>query len=153
MATLQDYFLFTFRVAVVTPDETLVFGIGDGVFSVNGRITIVDPGPDNAPPYVAYNLTALPTFPRVAPIVHCRLPTTALRSLIIATDGASELITRRSRPLADGTTVGGLEPFETEPRYVRNPSLLHKRLVVIGDRHRSLFDDTTLVLIRRKEEA
>ena len=67
-------------------------------------------------------------------------------------DGASELVTRRSVPLADGTTVGGLVPFETEPRYVRNPSLLHKRLVVIGDRHRLLFDDTTLVLIRRKEE-
>ena len=154
MATLQDYFLFTFLVAVVTPAETLVFGIGDGVLSVNGRITVVDPGPDNAPPYVVYNLTtrALPASLRVAPIVHCRLPTRALRSLIIATDGASELVARQSRPLTDGTTVGGLEPFETESRYVRNPSLLHKRLVVIGDRHRCLFDDTTLVLIRRKEE-
>ena len=76
MATLQDYFLFTFLVAVVTPAETLVFGIGDGVFSVNGRITIVDPGPDNAPPYVAYNLAtrALPAILRVAPIVHCSAP-------------------------------------------------------------------------------
>lgn len=155
-ATLQDYFLFTFLVSVVNSDETIVFGIGDGVYSVNGDATVLDSGPRNAPPYVAYNLVASPHVSEslsVFPELHYRGPTDELRSLIVATDGANELVEKQDRQLKDGSHVGGLLPFEREPRYLNNASLVHKRLVVIGEGNRCLQDDTTVALIRRRNEA
>jgi hypothetical protein len=153
---LQHLFLFTFIVAVVTPERTWVFGQGDGVVSVNGNTLVLDPGPDNAPRYVAYAL-ADPSKLRVSPESAAGVTgslfdgaTEDVRSVIIATDGATDLISRADQPLADGSRQGGIDQFEEEPRYIRNPSLMHKRLVVIGEGNGRLRDDTTLALIRRR---
>ena len=78
---------------------------------------------------------------------------TDVRSVIIGTDGLNGLMDRADEPLSDGSLQGGLEQFEEDPRYLANPSLLHKRLTVIGDGNGRLRDDTTMILIRRKGEA
>ena len=142
---INDMLLFTFVVAVVRSDRALVFGVGDGAYAVDGRTVVLDPGPDNAPPYAAYGLLG----PAPEPRVHFTCETGALTSLVIATDGAIDLIANASQTLADGTLQGGLDRFAEDPRYARNASLVQKRLVVIGERNGRLRDDTTVALIRR----
>ncbi len=143
---IAEMLLFTFLVAAVGPERAFVFGIGDGVVSLNGCARALDAGPDNAPPYAAYGL--LGEAPR--PMVHVDVAAGDVRSLAVATDGALELIARAAEPLADGTPQGGLSQFEAEAAYLRNPSLVQKRLVVIGERHGRLHDDTTVALVRRR---
>jgi hypothetical protein len=155
LETVNDFLLFTFLVAVIDPERTLVFGLGDGVWSVNGRCTVLDPGPGNAPPYLAYRLAGSALSEggarRLEPVLHHAGPTWALRSLLIGTDGVADLAGRALEALDDGSLPGGPEQFERDPRYGRNPSLLQKRLVVLGERNRRLRDDTTMVLVRRRE--
>ncbi len=152
--TVRDHLLFTFLVAVVRPSRTIVFGIGDGVVRVNGRTTVLDAGPGNAPLYVGYRLldrsvTGLdPAAIRAS--VHHAGPTAQLESVIVATDGAAELDARAEEPLPDGRRAGGLAALATDARYVRNPSLLQKRLIVLGALHRRLKDDTSVALVRRR---
>lgn len=155
---LHHYFLFTYLVVVMSPDSTWITGQGDGVISVNGRTTVLDSGPENAPRYAAYRL-ADPSRLRGGhgtvmggkPATLYDGDTAGVRSVIIGTDGLNDLIARADQPLADGQRQGGLEQFEEDPRFVSNPSLVHKRLVVIGEGNGRLRDDATLVLIRRKE--
>ena len=146
---LHDYFLFTFLAAIVEPARTLVLGVGDGVVSVDGVASWLDAGPDNAPPYVAYRLLDDPRL-AVVPQVHHDGATNGLRSLIIGTDGLGELEARQYEPLSDGRLSGGLQQLADDPKTLANPSLVHKRLCALGERHRRLRDDTTLVVIRRR---
>jgi hypothetical protein len=139
-------FLFTFLVLAVGPKRAFVIGVGDGVVSLNGLVATLDPGPNNAPPYLAYGLLG----PAPQPVVHVDVASEDVRSITIATDGALELEQRKHEPLVAGDVQRGLEQFETEAVYLRNPSLLQKRLVVIGERNGRLHDDTTLALVRRK---
>ena len=83
-AFVQEQLLTTFLCAVAHGEAVWVFGVGDGVVFVDGTTRVLDPGPDNAPPYVAYRLVGLD-----APlVVHHRGPA---RRVAIATDGASRL--------------------------------------------------------------
>jgi Protein phosphatase 2C len=128
---VRDYLLFTFLAAVIEPDRALVIGLGDGLFAADGERRVIDPGPDNAPPYLAYRLVdpaLLTAPPDLTPRLHLRAGT--LDSLVLATDGAA-----------------ALSPGELDhPLYARNPSLLQKRL---NAAERRLGDDTSLVLVRR----
>jgi hypothetical protein len=129
---VEDHLLFSFLVAVVGAERSVVVGVGDGVHAVNGARVVLDPGPDNAPMYVAYALFGAD----VAPRVHWSGPTADLRSLALGSDGAAGV-------------VGDLAEH---PAVAKNPSLLQKRLNVLA-RERVLFDDTTLgVLVRRRAE-
>jgi hypothetical protein len=152
--TIQDYLLFTFLVVAMTPVETCIFGLGDGVFGLNGEMHTLDAGADNAPPYLAYRLVeeALtgPVGP-LQPVIHAHCPTAVVEHLVIATDGAIEIDQRADERLPNGDPVGGVRAMALDPRYGRNPSLLQKRLTVMGDVNRWLHDDTTMVLIQRKE--
>ncbi len=144
---IADMLLFTFLVAVVGPTRAFVFGVGDGVVSLNGLTLALDAGPDNAPAYAAYGLLgAAPP-----PIVHVDVPTPLVRSLAIATDGALDLLARADEALDGGAPQRGLDQFEDDPVYLKNPSLLQKRLVVIGERNARLRDDTTVALVRRRD--
>jgi hypothetical protein len=154
-ATVRDFLLFSLLGAIVGPEWTLVFGLGDGVVSINGQTTVLEAGAANAPPYLGYRLVGavadVPAALDLQPVIHYVGPTGGLESLVIATDGALELLSQAGAPLKDGSCAGGLAALEHDDRYLRNPSLLHKRLVVIGDVNQRLRDDTSLVLIRRKE--
>jgi hypothetical protein len=146
---LHDFFLFTFLVAIIEPELTTVFGVGDGAVSINGRLTVLDPGPDNAPDYVAYGVVE--TQAR-EPVIHHRGPSADIDSLLIGTDGVGDLIAHAKDVLPDGSCVGGLHALETDERYVRNASLLQKRLIILGEVHRYLRDDTSIAVIRRRGE-
>lgn len=131
-ALVGDALLFTFLAAVVTPSVAVIFGIGDGVVVVEREISVLDPGPDNAPPYIAYGLLGAPLAPRV----HFVGPTAGVGLLAVATDG-----------LAAETSLPALA---ADPRLARNPSLLRKRLVVLSDEGH-FADDATVAVVRRRE--
>ncbi len=133
-ARVEEALLFTFLAVVVTPETTIAFGIGDGILLANGAMTVLDPGPRNAPPYVAYGLVGAVVEPRV----HFTCPTAALEVVAIATDG-----------LLPVGSANALTELAGDPRYAKNPSLLRKRLVVLSDRG-TFSDDATLAVIRRR---
>lgn len=121
-----DTLLFGFLAAVVTVDHAIVFGVGDGVVWVDGVTTVIDPGPDNAPPYLAYALLGA----AIEPVIHFE---GHAKAIAIATDGAA--------PIA-----GELGTLVEDPGLFRNGSLLRKRLTV---RAAELRDDTTIAIVRR----
>lgn len=128
-ALIQEFFLFTFLMVVITEARATVFGIGDGLFAVDGVSTILDDGP--APRYLGYRLLGR----GVEPTIHFDAAICEVQSIILGTDGAREL---------------ALEEFLIEPKYLDNPSLLHKRLNALGAVRGQLIDDTTLVMVRRR---
>jgi hypothetical protein len=155
-AAIADHLLFTFLLCAIGPDRAVVIGQGDGVYAVDGAATVLDSGPANAPAYLAYRVVA-PEALRTAtspaslePVVHLDTPARDLDSLLVATDGLAELSGRADEPLADGTLPGGIAELAGDPRYLQNPSLLGKRLVVLGERNHRLRDDTTVALLRRR---
>jgi hypothetical protein len=132
-ARVDQALLFGFLAAVVTPRVSFVFGVGDGAFVVEDRVTVLDPGPDNAPPYAAYGLLGAD----VAPRLHFFGATADVRRLAVATDGLAPL---------DTPSLLGLV---SDPRYAANPSLLRKRLVVLSDGG-AFSDDATVAAIQRR---
>jgi hypothetical protein len=146
--TVAHCLLFTILGAVVHPQASLVFGLGDGAFVVDGVATVVE-CEDNAPPYLSYGL--LGDGPPFA--LHVERPTRDLNSLVVATDGLSELIRR-----------GSIGSFLEEDGVLRHPEGLTRRLRVLGRGRQSidwasrqvvrtcgLFrDDATLAIVRRE---
>jgi hypothetical protein len=77
--SLRDMFLFTIVSAVVVGDLASVFVLGDGVYSIDGRVRVVGPFADNQPPYLGYDLVG---DPRRAHVEVARA-----REVVVATDG------------------------------------------------------------------
>jgi hypothetical protein len=131
-ARVDEALLFTFLVAVVTRETTIIFGIGDGIVVVDDVVTVLDPGPQNAPPYVAYGLLGA----RIEPRVHFLGRTRDVGVVAVATDGVV--------PIAPSVA-----DLAADPRFARNPSLLRKRLVVLSDRG-AFSDDATVAVVQRR---
>ncbi|MBL8953913.1 MAG: protein phosphatase 2C domain-containing protein [Myxococcaceae bacterium] len=114
---VQEQLLSTFLCAVARDGVVTVFGIGDGVVSIDGARTELDAGPDNAPAYAAYRLLGMD-----APLVvhFCGVAS----RVAIATDGARAL---------DLTSSFGWS----------NPHALQRRLNVTGGLH----DDCSVALL------
>ncbi len=134
-ARIDESLLFGFLAAVVTPEVTLVFGVGDGIVVVDGAVTSIDPGPDNAPPYVAYGLLDA-AHAKAAPVLHFVGPTADVEVVAVATDGLAPI-------------VPTLASLASDPKYATNPSLLRKRLVVLSDGG-AFSDDATVAVVRRR---
>jgi hypothetical protein len=146
LATLADpelaadvaarYFLFGFLCLVVEDDRVLLFGLGDGLYSVDGEVVVIDPGPHNAPPYAAYRVLpaeALEGTPAELELtVHHRgeLPSAPL---FIATDGAIPLAAELGRWLEDEKVWDSAQALD------RKLNLAERRLC----------DDTTVIAVRR----
>ena len=128
---IEKYFLFTVQCAVVTPGRTLVFGQGDGVVSVDGRVTQLDSGVSNAPEYPAY--WALSREPARA-TVHADGPA---QVCVLATDGLN----------SHGSTLNHLA---TDPLVWSNPAHLQRKLNVFAAQER-LGDDATVLMLRVPE--
>lgn len=133
---VSDYFLFTALGFVVGPQRAVVFGIGDGLVSVDGatqRLT----APDNAPPYLGYGLVPTSLAGDVATfVIHASRPTADVASLLVATDGAFE--------------IPDIAELWTADRYYANPYNVSRRLVQLNrPKPGILTDDTTLVVVRR----
>jgi len=156
-AVIADYFLFTVVGALITEEKTWIFTLGDGCFSINENVTVIDQ--NNRPRYLSYALVPnqhMKEDPCALDfVINEELSTSDLVSLVIATDGAIEIEEKKDLELSVlGKTqhVQGLSQFETNDKYINNRSMLQKRLVVLGINHRILRDDTTLILIKLKPE-
>jgi serine/threonine protein phosphatase PrpC len=137
---VADCLLFTYLVAAVRADGYAVFGMGDGAYAINGERTVLLPGVGNAPVYAAYALFG--DRRALVPTMHHEGLTAELSSLVLATDGAQDL-------LLPGAAVHALVD---SPRLGRNPSLLGKALRVARDTQ-GLHDDATCAVLRRRPEA
>ena len=140
---VHEALLCTLHVLVSEGGQCVVFGVGDGVVSIDGHACILDQG--DAPDYPAYALFPQMAQPRL--LVHHLGPFAS--SIAICTDGAKELIARAGELLADGSALGGLAGFERDDRYTRNKSLAHKRLLSWCDSSGGPVDDCTIVVVRR----
>ncbi|MCB9560243.1 MAG: protein phosphatase 2C domain-containing protein [Kofleriaceae bacterium] len=127
---VHDHFLFTLVAAAVTPRGAAAFAIGDGVIVLGDDLHVLDAGPDNAPPYLAYRLLGAPAPHRlvVAP--------PATRAALVATDGATALLAHAGAPLPAGRGAV-LDPraVATDDRLWRNPDALRRRLAVASADH------------------
>lgn len=162
--TVQRYLLFTLLGAVITPESTVIFGLGDGVYAINHKIYTLGPYAHNAPPYLAYHLlTPGSLASNLVPlqVYHC-CPTTTVQTLLLGSDGVLDLIKAAALPLPGKTElVGEISQFWQAP-YFQNPDRLRRRLTLINRSvvqpdwdHQQLMqqpgllpDDTTLVCLR-----
>jgi hypothetical protein len=136
--------------------RAVVLGVGDGLFVIDDRVRAVGDG-GSAPAYPAYRLLDDATCPpRDARAVTMDIlhegPADAVTTLALATDGALELEQTRGERLRDGSKVEGLAELARDERLARNPSLLGKRLLALGEAHGRLWDDTTIALLARAPE-
>jgi Protein phosphatase 2C len=164
--TVSEHFLFTIVGAVVTRARTMVFALGDGIVAINGVVHVIGPFPGNCPPYLGYRL--LDATADTALSFQAVEPTAALDSLLLATDGAGEILAHAGRALpGQSEPAGPLAQFWTDDSYVRNPDAVRRRLWLMSREHLTpdwagrrlhrdggiLGDDTTLIAIRRRREA
>ncbi len=163
---LREYFFFTIVGVVITPTDTTIFSLGDGVIALNGNIKEIGPFPDNAPPYITDEL--LEGSKGINFNIEFQLPTDKVESIMIGTDGVADLMNAEKYTIAGKTEkVGNIAQFWQDDRYFNNPDMLRRKLSLINRQivHPDWFnkqlikqggflsDDTTLIVIRRKSLA
>jgi len=164
--TVQDYLLFTILGVVITSTTTAIFTLGDGVIAINDQRIGLGPFANNAPPYLAYGLLKQMTSDSFQLKALQVLPTECLQSVLIGTDGVSDLMQVAEQSLPGRSEiVGDIAQFWQDDRYFSNPYQIRRRLSLINRdvktldhhsqqylRHSGLLpDDTTLIVIRKKE--
>lgn len=123
-SVIEEYLLFTVVGFVVDQNRATVFAAGDGVYSVNGEPPKdLGPFPDNAPPYIGYQLLKKP----VGETLHvvASLPVRKLHSLLIGSDGVLH-IPDKGAALA------------REQRFRKSPSAVIHELSKLSRTHTSL---------------
>jgi hypothetical protein len=136
---VEDQWLFTFLCAVMDPKHALIFGVGDGVWSADDAVKVLDPGSENAPDYLAYRLVPtamMDTRPSRRFGVHKVHFCGEARQVAVATDGLA----------ADAAL---LQKFSADPVVWRNPAALQRKLNVLSARDKVLHDDATVALMKR----
>ena len=161
---LREYFLFTLVGALITPDRTVIFALGDGVAIVNNHPLVFPPFPNNAPPYLAYGLLSTSFTPDQLALQRLHsLATADLHSLLLGSDGVAELqqMALSSLP-GQRQRVGDVAQFWQDDRYFRNPDQVRRTLTLMNRETTTvseaqgvikypglLRDDTTLITLRR----
>ncbi len=134
------YLLASVLCGVVEGDQATVFGCGDGLWAVGSNAAAIDPGPLNAPPYLAYRALSAEVLDPLAPlsalVVHHSGRLAPGERLYVATDGALPIAAELAEWLA-------------EPALWSSPRALSRRLNV---HERRLADDTTIAALWRAEE-
>lgn len=173
--TINDFFLFTMVATVITPWGTDIVSIGDGYIALNGEEIDIeipvsqDPRLQNAPPYVAYNLTGSKLYQKEdESLKFClvnSVETTLLESILIGSDGLSKFSNLESENIpGKKDLVGPLSQFWTEDKYYSNDDLIRRKFFMMNHpkvkldsdtkslkRYYGLLnDDSTVVVIRRK---
>jgi hypothetical protein len=143
---IRRHFLFTLVGLLAHGDRLATFSLGDGVLIVNEECLSLGPFPGNMPPYLGYQL-----FPDVPEgnfrfRIHHEMPLESVDSVVLGSDGVEDF-SRLPHPHGD------LKRFWTDPRYLKNPDMIRRTLRIIQRRPQGpwLSDDTTLVVLRRKE--
>jgi hypothetical protein len=155
-----DYFLFTVMGVVMTPDQTVVFSLGDGVYAVNGEVTQIEAYEGNAPPYLGYACMHSFKFPgKLKFEIRASMETKDVNSILIGSDGVVDLQDAAELPIPGREEkVGPLSQFWTDDKFVQNPDAIRRRLAMMnvervedGSIKRGLLpDDTTLIVIKRE---
>jgi len=164
-AVVSDYFLFTIVGAVLTPNVTAIFALGDGLYGVNGEVSRLGPFANNCPPYLGYGLLEARgrETAHVEPLV--MVPTPSVDNLLLATDGAVDLLD--SEEPGEGGTGGALTELWSRDRYFANSDGIRRRLALLNrevvdidweeqrmERSTGLLtDDTTIIAMRRRSDA
>ena len=164
---VRDYLLFTTVGVLITDTITVLFGNGDGVMVLNEAVIPLPQFANNAPPYLAYGLLeSVPfTAEQLQFQIYRTVPTDAVQSLLIGTDGVQDLMAIADQPLpGKSEVVGTIAQFWQSDRYFSNPDQVRRRLALINrEVHQPdwqtqqvrravglLPDDTTLVVMRGK---
>ena len=91
-----QHFLFTLVGTVITPDQTILFHIGDGVVCENGKVAEIGPFSNNQPPYIAYGLIEQSpegfSLKDLKFTIYFTGPTSEVQSILIGTDGVVDLV-------------------------------------------------------------
>ncbi len=165
---VNEYFLFTVIGFLILPWETYIFSIGDGVFIKNGNIVSLA-FPNNAPPYLSYEITGSFLKESLQFKIHEVAPTEDVESILIGTDGVGDLILAEVKNISGKVElVGNINQFFKEDKFFKNPDMIRRRLSLINrdavkyerDQHGRIIDikkefgllpdDTTIVAVRRK---
>lgn len=163
---VSEHFLFTAIGIIATPAFVAVVAAGDGLYAINGKVAQLGPFPGNAPPYLGYGLLDADQISGPVPLLEvvAIMPTPDVQSVLVGTDGAFDLQAKADRYIP-GTSepLGPLSQFWENAKFFANPDALRRRLTVAGrDIVRKcdeelqtdpslLSDDTTLIVLRRKE--
>ncbi len=92
---IVNHWEFSILGYVISPTKTVIFGCGDGIYSLNGTRKTIGPFANNEPPYLLFSLFKSPpesidpsllTF-----TLHEELPTAELQELWVGTDGVEYL--------------------------------------------------------------
>lgn len=164
-SVIQDHFLFTVVGAAVMPEYAFVFTCGDGVAILNGldlKIGLTDG--TNAPPYLGYHVVGQGRDGLAAKaLIHGD----EFSSLVIATDGLEGLRADPEARLPGKTEkVGPVSRLWEDDKLFANPDALRRFLFLankpsevfdwkaqtVKREHGLLKDDTSLVVIRRKQQ-
>lgn len=167
----RTYFQTTVLGYIITPDTTIVFGCGDGVYGINGDIHIITPpNSENYPPYLIYSLINSSVYDFNDPAIRLheitRLPTEKVQTIFVGTDGVSELLDAATKQIpGQETLVGSIDQLWINPLYQKNPFWLQTRLALYNttkikrDENQNmktfpglLSDDTSLILSVRKDD-
>lgn len=165
---IDTMFLSTILGVIIQEDQATIFALGDGIYSVNGIVEVLNY--NNIPPYLGYKVYPANFDVDISKINLQPMeivPVKDLQSLLIATDGAQDIIEKSEGQLLGASAeekIGGLEQFEKNGKYEKNLSLLQVRLnqmnlprtVIDWDAQEVkksdgiLADDTTIILIKRR---
>ncbi len=143
---VREFMLFTTMGVIITEKKTILFTLGDGVYILNNKVTILDN--NNAPDYIGYNLIENSNNPSL--IIQETIQTEDVNNIMLCSDGVSDILRNSTVILKDGYSVGGLNQFILDEIYIKNTLSLQKRLTFIGGFNNILRDDTSIILIKRK---
>lgn len=113
-AALEEHLLCTAIAAAKGRRAAAVWAIGDGAFVLDGELHQLGPFPDNAPPYLAYDLVGAA---RPARFTACSLGGGG--TLLVASDGAAAL-------------GAALVELTAEPRFLEHPDALRRTLAQLA---------------------
>ena len=167
--TVSKYLLFTVVGALITRFGVSFFSIGDGVFIANGRINSIGPFPDNEPPYIAYGLieaSLTKSYPDALKFQVQHIPESQkIAPILIGTDGVADMISSAELKMpGKNEMVGEIGQFWEQDCYFKNQDMVRRKLALTNrectkldeekqeviKEHGLLSDDTTLVVIRKK---
>lgn len=102
---LDEYFLFTIVIIVITEETTEIATFGDAVFALNGSVVSVEPFANNFPAYIAYLLLDTEwSTSQLHFVVQKSVPTSSVESALIGSDGVNYLI-KAERRFIPGTKI------------------------------------------------
>lgn len=155
-SAIEEYLLCTIVGFFITKRTSIVFAAGDGVYSFNGEPPIsLGPFPDNAPPYLAYNLYSTPQINNLQ--IVSQKPTSKLQSLFVGSDGVLHMPNGGTDVAADmqlfnsGTSLNRalrkLNAEKVELQVQSDPqNVVVRPKVSFGE----LEDDTSIVMVKKE---